>query len=66
MKHFLLQVAKGSVWDMLDELRDPELRRLATHLPETVLHSRADSTVRKYLGAFQRWKLWARARLVRK
>ena len=28
-------------------------------LPNTILHSRADSTVKKYLGAFRRWKRWA-------
>ena len=28
-------------------------------LPETVLRSRADSTIKKYLGAFKRWKQWA-------
>ena len=34
--------------------RDP-----ADKLPETVLKSRADSTTKKYLGAFRRWKQWA-------
>ena len=47
------------VWQELAELKDPELRRLAESLPETVLHSRADSTTKKYLNAFQRWKTWA-------
>jgi hypothetical protein len=36
--------------------------RHAEVLPTTVLSSRADSTTRKYLGAFKRWKLWAEAR----
>eukprot|EP00731_Ephydatia_muelleri_P004369 Em0002g545a len=36
--------------------------RLAQTLPATVLRSRADSTTKKYLGAFQRWKIWADAR----
>ena len=36
-----------------------ELKELADKLPVTVLHSRADSTVKKYLGAFRRWKVWA-------
>jgi len=35
------------------------LRELASRLPQTILHSRADSTVKKYLGAFRRWKSWA-------
>ena len=37
------------------------MRRLAAELPAVVLDSRADSTTRKYLGAFQRWKTWAAA-----
>ena len=40
----------------------PELRRPAEALPTTVLSSKADSTTKKYLGAFKRWKLWAEAR----
>ena len=32
---------------------------MARKLPTTILHSRADSTVKKYLGAFRRWKTWA-------
>ena len=42
-------------------LTDPDLRRLAAELPAVVLDSRADSTTKKYLGAFQRWKTWAAA-----
>eukprot|EP00731_Ephydatia_muelleri_P035751 Em0155g6a len=34
---------------------------VAQHHP-TVLRSRADSTTKKYVGAFQRWKTWAEAR----
>ena len=46
-------------WLELRELRDPTLQELAGKLPNTVLHSRADSTTKKYLGAFRRWKSWA-------
>ena len=46
-------------WTLFNELEDPELKRLASKLPNTILHSRADSTVKKYLGAFKRWKRWA-------
>ena len=35
------------------------MKRLAESLPNTVLHSRADGTTKKYLYAFQRWKQWA-------
>lgn len=40
------------------QVDDPELKRLAEGLPSTVVGSRADSTVAKYLRAFQRWKNW--------
>ena len=50
------------VWPLLDTLEDPELRPLAQSLPATVLRSRADSTTKKYLGAYQRWRTWADAR----
>ena len=35
------------------------LQELVEKLPNTVLHSRADSTAKKYWGAFRRWKSWA-------
>ena len=41
---------------MLKDLEDPDLKELAAKLPDTILHSRADSTVTKYLGAFKKWK----------
>ena len=49
-------------WPLLSNLEDPELRCLAAALPAVVLRSRADSTTKKYLGAYQRWKIWAEAR----
>ena len=51
--HSLGIPAQGS-WKLLDELEDPELKVLASKLPNTVLHSQADSTVKKYLGGIQR------------
>uniref|UniRef100_A0A1X7SJI6 Core-binding (CB) domain-containing protein n=1 Tax=Amphimedon queenslandica TaxID=400682 RepID=A0A1X7SJI6_AMPQE len=47
------------VWQTIDSFQDPELRRLAKALPETVLKARADSTTKKYLRAFARWANWA-------
>ena len=35
--------------------------RLANELPTTLLKSRADSSVRKYAGAYRRWRTWALA-----
>ena len=46
-------------WLLLNGPEDPELKELASKLPSTILHSRADSTIKKYLGAFRRWKAWA-------
>ena len=56
-------VWQGGVWQLIRELVDPELTRLAKMLPITLLHSRASSTTKKYLGAFNRWKLWAEHKL---
>ena len=47
------------MWVALEELEDPELIRLAKMLPNTVLQSRAQSSTKKYLGAFRRWRAWA-------
>ena len=58
----LVNVMSAGVWPLLKNLEDPELRRLAQSLPATVLRSRADTTTKKYLGAYQRWKTWAEAR----
>ena len=49
-------------WKALGEIQDPELRRLAGLLPQTVLRSRANSTSAKYMPAFQRWRQWAEQR----
>ena len=56
-----LDILSHGSWRLLDELKDPELKALASKLPYSVLHSRADSTVRKYLGAYRRWRTWATA-----
>ena len=56
--YFTGVLSQGS-WLLLNELEDPELQELASKLPSTILHSRADSTIKKYLGAFRRWKAWA-------
>ena len=54
-----VDVRKSQPWQCFEELRDPELKRLAEMLPETILQCRATSTTRKYLGAFRRWRQWA-------
>ena len=46
-------------WPLLRDLQKPELQQLAAGLPDVVLSGRAESTTKKYFGAFQRWKVWA-------
>ena len=50
------------VWKTLADLEGPEFKKLAASLPGTVMHSRADSTTRKYMRAFQHWQAWAKPR----
>ena len=57
-----VEVFNSGAWVQLKSLEDPELRRLAQSLPQTVLSSRADSTTKKYLYAFGRWKEWAESK----
>ena len=53
------EVFQSGVWATLQELDNPKLVKLARRLPATVLQSRAQSSTRKYLGGFKRWKVWA-------
>ena len=46
-------------WSWLDNLQDPDLKRLAQSLPQTMLSNKSDSTGKKYLYAFTRGKEWA-------
>ena len=39
-----------------------KLKELAECLPSIVLQGKAPSTVKKYAGAFNRWKRWATAK----
>ena len=47
------------MWQTIEGIQDPDLKRLATCLPDTLLQGRADSTTTKYVRAFTRWKTWA-------
>ena len=57
MKYFVDIMSQGA-WNLFEDLQNPELKELADQLPGTVLHSRADSTTKKYVGAYKRWKAW--------
>ena len=54
-----IEVLTHGTWSDLKKSEDLELIELAGRLSQTIIHSRADSTVKKYLGAFRRWKVWA-------
>ena len=43
----------------LQSIEDPELRDLASTLPSIVIPGKAPATIKKYGGAFGRWKRWA-------
>ena len=46
------------VWQEIEAIEDPKLKELSELLPTVVLRGRAPSTVKKYSGAFLRWKSW--------
>lgn len=50
--------SNSAAWQELNKVDDPELKELATLLPTVVFSGKAPSTVKKYSGAFQRWKKW--------
>ena len=56
---FLIDVFISAAWQETEVIEDPELRELAQLLPTVVLRSRAPATMKKYSGAFLRWKSWA-------
>ena len=55
---FISDITSTELWSSYSGLQDPRLGKLAEVLLGTVLASRADSTTRKYLYAFQRWRSW--------
>lgn len=59
---YCLEVLITELWQDIRVVQDPELICLADALPQTVLKSRADSTTRKYLGAYKRWAKWAESK----
>uniref|UniRef100_A0A1X7VD80 Tyr recombinase domain-containing protein n=1 Tax=Amphimedon queenslandica TaxID=400682 RepID=A0A1X7VD80_AMPQE len=50
-----LEFSGAKVWQQINAFQDPELVRLAAALPDTLLKARADSTTKKYIGAYKRW-----------
>ena len=58
----LADLEAAGAWSQLEGFKDPELQRLALGVPDMLLSGKADSTTKKYIGAFWKWKLWAEAR----
>ena len=52
-----LQAAE--LWKEINGVGDPELKRLAEHLPDTLLKAWAESTTKKYIATYGRWRSWA-------
>lgn len=60
MVYFIhIDVFSHGSWSELSDVTDPELRELAGALPLLALQGRAPTTVKKYAGAFCRWRRWA-------
>ena len=59
---FATDVFSHGAWLDLQTIDDPSLKELATFLPRIVMQGKALSTVKKYAGAFSRWKKWASSR----
>ena len=51
------------MWQTIESLQDPDLKRLATCLPDTLLQGKANSTTTKYVRGFMKWKAWAGPRI---
>ena len=60
MMFTLTDVLSEGVWPLYEKLQDPQLVKLKEALVQTVMKSRADSTIKKYLYAFQRWREWVK------
>ena len=55
----LVDFLSGMTWQAIRDLEDPELKRLAEALLDTVLRARAETTTKKYTSAYIRWRRWA-------
>ena len=45
------------VWPFVDDVDDLDLAELAIQLPTTMPRSRTDSSTKKYVGSYQRWRI---------
>ena len=56
--YILPDVFSHGIWSKIKDIQDPELSDLAESLPSIVLLGKAPTTVKKYAGAFSRWRRW--------
>lgn len=54
-----VDVLQSGIWGDLHGVTAPYLKGLVGELQDAVLSSKAASTTKKYMGAFNRWKRWA-------
>lgn len=53
-----MNVLKFGLWQVFQDVEDPELKCLAATVPRIVLSSRARSSTKQYLSDFKCWKAW--------
>ena len=47
------------MWKEFSACIPPGLQHIASQVQSTILGSRADTTIKSYVGGFKRWKRWA-------
>ena len=57
--YFVLDIFASEAWSQLKNLETAYLQELASALLETVLQSKADSTVKCYNAGWQGWQKWS-------
>ena len=54
----------GISFSSLKNDKDHEIRELVSELPSILLLDKAPNTVKRYFGAFQKWKRWAKIKSI--
>ena len=55
----IVDVFKSGVWSWFKDVDHPDLKKLASEVPDIVLKSRQEGTVKGYAAGFARWRKWA-------
>ena len=59
MRRIFLDIFASEAWSQLKNLETAYLQELASALPEIVLQSKENSTVKCYNAGWQRWQKWS-------